>query len=102
MNAALFLCLARCLSTQLYEAFSFPPTNQLKNGGFDVSRMVCQSLSHESRSEYSRKQFGKFFSLNRSNTPGSAMLAWATNSAGGCRNSSSFQCEAIEASLTAP
>ncbi len=42
MNAALFRLVARWRSTQLYEAFSRPPTNHFQNGGLLVSRVVCQ------------------------------------------------------------
>ena len=42
MNAALFLYLARCRSTQLKQALSWPPTNHFQNGGLLLSNVVCQ------------------------------------------------------------
>ena len=100
MNAALFRCSSRCRSTQLNEALSLPPAHHFQNGGFDVSTVVCQYLSHVSSSAYSRKQSGKFSSENRSCTVGSAMFACAMNPDVGWMSSSSRQCEAIWASVT--
>jgi hypothetical protein len=83
ISAALFLYLARCRSTQLYEALILPPTNHFQNGGSLVSSVVCQYLSQLSRSAYSRKHSGKFFSLKRSLMSGSVRFAWPTNFAEG-------------------
>ena len=74
---------AACRSTQLYEAFSLPPTNHLKNGAVLVSSVVCQVWSQVSRSAYSLKQSGNLSSANRSRMAGSAALACWTNSGGG-------------------
>src|SRR5215467_8114784 len=100
ISAALFLSLARCRSTQLYDAFSLPPTNHFQNGGFDVSSVVCQRSSQVSRSAYSAKQSGNLSSAKRSKIAGSFALAWATNERGGWMFSSSRQCTAIWASET--
>ena len=35
-----------------------PPANHFQKGGLEVSRVVCQYLSHVSRSAYSRKYSG--------------------------------------------
>src|ERR1035438_1230786 len=75
MIAALFLYLSRWRSTQLYEALILPPTNHFQNGGSLVSSVVSQYLSQLSRSAYSRKHSGKFFSLKRSLTSGSVLPA---------------------------
>src|ERR1022692_4804565 len=72
-----------CRSTQLYDAFSLPPTNHFQNGGVDVSRVVCQRSSQVSRSAYSLKQSGNLSSEKRSKMAGSAALAWLTKSGGG-------------------
>ena len=76
-----------------------PPAHHFQKGGFDVSTVVCQYLSHVNSSAYSRKQSGKFSAENRSWTLGSAMFAWAMNPDVGCMSSSSLQCEAICASV---
>src|SRR5260370_17183589 len=102
MIAALFRYLARCRSTQLNEALSFPPTNHFQNGALLVSRVVCQYLSQVSRSAYSLKHSGKFSSLNRSKMLGSLALAWPMNFAGGEKNSSSPQSTPISAPHTPP
>ncbi len=68
---------------QLYEAFSFPPTNHFQNGALLVSSVVCQYLSQVRRSAYSLKHSGKFVSANRSKMAGSFALAWPMNFAGG-------------------
>src|SRR6266849_1840833 len=91
MIAALFRYLARCRSTQLYEALSFPPTNHFQKGALLVSRVVCQYLSQVSRSAYSLKHSGKFCSANRSRMAGSLALAWPMNFGGGEKYSSSRQ-----------
>src|SRR5712672_3388324 len=83
ISAALFLSLARCRSTQLYEAFSLPPVNHFQNGGLLVSSAVSHGASQLSRSAYSLKQSGKRSSLNRSKMAGSLALACATKLAGG-------------------
>src|ERR1035441_8038467 len=54
MIAALFLYLARCRSTQLYEALILPPTNHFQNGGSLASErekgeQVCHALAHRRR-----------------------------------------------------
>jgi hypothetical protein len=72
-----------CRSTQLYEAFSRPPTNHLKNGALLVSSVVCHVWSQVSRSAYSLKQSGNLSSVNRSRMAGSAALAYSTKPAGG-------------------
>src|SRR5260221_14742381 len=72
-----------CRSTQLYDAFSLPPTNHFQNGGLLVSSVVCHGASQASRSAYSLKQSGNLSSANRSKMPGSAALACATKPAGG-------------------
>ena len=74
---------AACRSTQLYEAFSLPPTNHLKNGALLVSSVVCHVWSQVSRSAYSLKQSGNLSSVNRSRMAGSAALACSTKLAGG-------------------
>ena len=74
---------AACRSTQLYEAFSLPPTNHFQNGGLLVSSVVCQGSSQVSRSAYSLKQPGKRSSANRSKMAGSLALACSTNAGGG-------------------
>ena len=66
MIAVLSGLAAACRSTQLYEAFSLPPTNHLKNGALLVSSVVCQVWSQVSRSAYSLKQSGNLSSANRS------------------------------------
>src|SRR6266849_5528157 len=83
MRAPLFRYLARCRSTQLYEALSFPPTNHFQNGALLVSSVVCQYLSQVKRSAYSLKHSGKFFSANRSRIAGSLAFAWPMNFGGG-------------------
>ena len=83
MSAALFLYFARWRSTQLYEALILPPTNHFQNGGFSVSRTVCQRSYQVRSSAYSSKHFGKFFSAKRSSTSGSARFACVTNVTGG-------------------
>ena len=95
MKAALFRYFARWRSTQLYEAFSWPPTNHFQKGALLVSSVVCQYLSQVSRSAYSLKHSGKFSSLNRSKMAGSLALAWPMNFAGGWKYSSSRQWTAI-------
>ena len=100
MIAVLSGLASACRSTQLYEAFSFPPTNHFQNGGLLVSRVVCQGSSQVSRSAYSLKQSGKCSSLNRSKIAGSFALACSTNFGGGWMYSSSRQCTAICASET--
>src|SRR5216683_3460226 len=100
MNAALFRLFTRCRSTQLYEAFNRPPTNHFQKGGLLVSSVVCQYLSQVSRSAYSLKHSGKFFSLKRSKMAGSLALAWPMNLAGGAKYSSSRQWTAISDSET--
>src|ERR1019366_1734298 len=89
-----------CRSTQLYDAFSLPPTNHFQNGAVLVSSVVCHGSSQLSRSAYSLKQPGKRSSLNRSKMAGSLALACATNPGGGGEISSSRQCTAIWASET--
>jgi hypothetical protein len=39
-----------CRSTQLYDAFSLPPTNHFQNGGLLESSVVCHGWSQVSRS----------------------------------------------------
>src|SRR5260370_32962393 len=101
MNAALFRYFARCRSTQLNEALSFPPTNHFQNGALLVSSVVCQYLSQVRRSPYSLKHSGKFFSANRSKIAGSLALAWPMNFGGAEKDSSSRQWTANSASETA-
>src|SRR5258708_38944497 len=91
MRAALFRYFARCRSTQLYEALSFPPTNHFQNGALLVSSVVCQYLSQVKRSAYSLKHSGKFFSANRSKMAGSLALACPLNWGVGENSSSSRQ-----------
>src|SRR4029077_6367096 len=91
MNAALFLYFARCRSTQLYDALSFPPTNHFQNGALLVSRVVCQYLSQVSRSAYSLKHSGKLVSAHRSKMAGSLAFAWPMSLPGGKKYSSSRQ-----------
>src|SRR5213593_4245954 len=91
MSAALLRYFGRCRSTQLYEAFSLPPTNHFQNGGLLVSSVVFQYVSQVSRSAYSLKHSGKFRSEKRSKALGSARFAWAMNFAGGEKYSSSRQ-----------
>ena len=43
MIAVLSGLASACRSTQLYEAFSLPPTNHFQNGGLLVSSVVCQA-----------------------------------------------------------
>src|SRR6516225_9766820 len=74
---------AACRSTQLYDAFSLPPTNHFQNGGLLVSKTVCQGASQVSRSAYSAKQPGKRSSPNRSKIAGSSAFACATKAGGG-------------------
>ena len=57
--------------------------NHFQNGALLVSRTVSHFLSQLSRSAYSVKQSGKFFSLNRSRIAGSSALACWTNDSGG-------------------
>src|SRR6266436_227765 len=83
ISAALFLSLARCRSTQLYEAFSLPPANHFQNGGLLVSSVVCQYSSQCSSSAYSLKHSGKFASAKRSRIAGSEAFAWPMNFGGG-------------------
>ena len=83
MSAAWFALVARCRSTQLYEAFRRPPTNHFQNGGLLASSVVCQYLSQLSSSAYSLKHSGKCSSPNRPNTAGSVAFACAMNLAGG-------------------
>ena len=75
MIAVLSGLAAACRSTQLYEAFSLPPTNHFQNGAVLVSRTVSHFLSQLSRSAYSVKQSGNLSSLNRSRMAGSAAFA---------------------------
>src|SRR5258708_38670445 len=100
MIAVLSGLASACRSTQLYEAFSRPPTNHFQNGGWLVSSVVCQDASQVSRSAYSLKQSGNLSSTNRSKIAGSAALACATKLGGGGEYSSSRQCTAIWASET--
>src|SRR5216684_3310527 len=100
IRAALLRYLARWRSTQLNEALSFPPTNHFQKGALLVSSVVCQYLSQVSRSAYSLKHSGKFFSAKRSNMAGSFALAWPMNLGGGEKYSSSRQWTAISASET--
>ena len=81
MIAVLSGVAAACRSTQLYEAFSLPPMNQLKNGAVLVSSVVCQGWSQASRSAYSLKHSGNLSSANRFRMAGSLALACATNAA---------------------
>ncbi len=83
MNAFSEPRVSRCRSTQLTHAFSFPPTHHLKNGGFDVSRIVSHFLSHVRRSAYSSKHSGKCSSPKRSRIAGSFAFATATIPGGG-------------------
>src|SRR5271157_5911278 len=93
--AALFPYFGRCLSTQLNETFSFPPTNHFQNGGLLVSRVLSQCLSQVRNSAYSLKHSGKLLSPNLSYIPRSGAFAWLTNFAGGLIRGSSFQCTPI-------
>src|SRR5215469_6787591 len=95
ISAALFLYCSRCRSTQLKQAFSFPPTNHFQNGGSFVSSTLFHFWYHVRKSAYSSKHFGKFFSPNRLRTPGSARFACFANLFDGLNNSSSFQLTAI-------
>src|ERR1700759_5318343 len=83
ISAALFRSLARCRSTQLYDAFSLPPTNHFQNGGAAVARGGVPELSPSRRSAYSRKHSGKFSSAKRSRIAGSEAFAWPMNFGGG-------------------
>ena len=74
---------AACRSTQLYEAFSLPPTNHFQNGALLVSSVVCHGSSHVSRSAYSLKQSGNLSSVNRSKMAGSLALACSMKLGGG-------------------
>src|SRR2546425_4386948 len=87
MKAALSLNFARCRSMQLYEAFSFPPTNHFQNGALLVSSVVCQYLSQVRRSAYSLKHSGKFVSANRSKMAGGVAFALSTEFPGGWKKS---------------
>ena len=83
MMAVLSGLAAACRSTQLTEAFSFPPANHFQNGALPVSSTVSQRLSQVSRSAYSVKQSGNLSSVNRSKIAGSRALACRTNFSGG-------------------
>src|SRR6516165_1943617 len=83
MIAVLSGVTAACRSTQLYEAFSLPPTNHFQNGASLVSSTVSHGLSQVRRSAYSVKQSGNLSSVNRSKIAGSLALACATNFSGG-------------------
>ena len=83
MMAVLSGLASACRSTQLYEAFSFPPTNHFQNGALLVSSVVCHGASQVSRSAYSLKQSGNCSSVKRSKMAGSAALACWTNYSGG-------------------
>ena len=72
-----------CRSTQLYDAFSLPPTNHFQNGGLLESSVVCHGWSQVSTSAYSLKQSGNLSSVNRSRMAGSLALACSTNFGGG-------------------
>src|SRR5215469_17674213 len=95
MIAVLSGLAAACRSTQLYDAFSLPPTNHFQNGALLMSSTVSHGLSQVSRSAYSVKQSGNLSSVNRSTMAGSLALACATNFSGGGKYSSSRQCTAI-------
>src|SRR5258707_2463264 len=70
ISAALFALAARCRSTQLYDAFTRPPTNHFQNGGFYLARVVFQRLSPLSRAAYFVEQAGKLFSAEGSQKAG--------------------------------
>src|ERR1700685_1599036 len=83
ISAALLALSARCLSTQLYEAFSSPPTNHFQNGAFEVSSTVSHRLNQVSMSSYAVKLSGNLSSVNCSRIAGSDALACATKLGGG-------------------
>src|SRR6478736_5355300 len=83
ISAALFLSLARCRSTQLYDAFSLPPANHFQNGGLLVSSVECQYSSQCSSSAYSRRHSGKFSSAKRSRMAGCEAFASPRDCGGG-------------------
>src|SRR6202000_3423222 len=98
MRAALFGWVSMCRSTQLYEAFSSPPTNHFQNGALDVSSTVSHFLYQVSKSAYAVNESGNLSSVNCSRIAGSDALACATNFAGGGEYPSSRQCTAMSAS----
>src|SRR5271157_2559994 len=89
--AALFPYFGRCLSTQLNDTLSFPPTNHFQKGGLLVSRVLSQRLSQVRKLAYSSKHPGKLLSPNLSYTALSEALACSTNLADGLISGSSFQ-----------
>src|ERR1700730_2503241 len=99
MYAALPLWVARWRSMQLKLALIFPPTNHFQNGGLLESSVWSHFLYQVSISAYSLKHCGKFSSANRLVTLGSFRFACSMNDFGGWKNSSSFQCTAIWASV---
>src|SRR5260370_38649065 len=86
MRAALFRYFARCRSTQLYEALSFPPTNHFQNGALLVSSVVCQYLTQVKRTADSLWHSGKFFSVKRAHMAVSLAVARPMNSGVGERS----------------
>src|SRR5882672_12242596 len=56
MIAILSGCVLRCLSRQLYEAFSSPSWNQRKNGAFDSSSVLVKGFDQSRFSRASRAQ----------------------------------------------
>src|SRR4051794_41636444 len=75
ISAALFLSLARCRSTQLYDAFSLPPVNHFQNGGSLVSSGGGPYSSPSRRAADSPEHSGEVSSAQRARGGGAEAVA---------------------------